>query len=124
MRDINEPDDTDAPLTREQHKERLRVGTHEQVAMNEDGGCTMTLLEPITLGKKTITELRFRRAKMKDIRAASHGANDVETMAIMISCLTGQALLVLDELDPQDFIVCVEIAGFLGQPRRPTGTRS
>jgi len=111
-------------LTHEQHIERIKDGTHEQITVTEDGGCTLTLSEPLTLGTVKLTELRFRRAKMKDLRKAATGASDIETVATMISCLTGQASKVLDELDQDDFKLCAVIVGFLGQPRQRTGTSS
>ena len=103
----------------------LRLGQHEQVSMH-GGGCIVTLLEPLVVGKTTltITELGFRRPKLKDIRRSSKQSGDVETMVEMIAALTGQTPKVLDELSPEDFKVCNMVCGFLSRPLPRTGASS
>lgn len=102
----------------------IRAGQHEQCGFNPDGGITVTLLCPITIGKEVFSELTFRRPKMKDLKAASKGdQGNLAVAGALISALSGQAMRVIDELDAVDMEVCSVVVGFLSTERPRTGPR-
>ena len=104
----------------------IRAGEHEQVALNADGSATVTLLEPLTLGKDQITELTMRRPKLKDLRRAEEMAkgSPLARMSTMIQLLSGQAQKLIDELSSHDANVAGLVAAFLGERRPRTGATS
>jgi hypothetical protein len=58
---------------------------------------------PVTVGERTCTELRFSRPKMKDLIAI--GASPLETadaLAKLVSSITGEPLLIIEQLDIED----------------------
>lgn len=64
---------------------------------------TYTLIHPITFGSETITELKFRRPKGKDIRRIRDmGELTGDDNMNLIGQLCGKAPPVIDELDLED----------------------
>lgn len=59
---------------------------------------------PITDGEgKTITELRLRRAKAKDLRAAQSQKNEADQEFFLVARLTGLVMEDVGELDIADY---------------------
>ena len=81
-----------------------------------------TLLEPITIEGRTITELNFRRLKGKDIRSIERLDNDVDKAAYAISQLSGNPPELFDEMDAADIeAVTLIIEGFMKRKAAKTG---
>lgn len=103
----------------------IKAGQHEQVGQNPDGTYTVTLLDPIPLGKESITEITLRRPKLKDMRKSEElgkGGN-TSKMASMIHLLStpSQAPKLLDELSNDDANVLGFLISFLFEKRPRTG---
>ena len=62
------------------------------------------LSEPVTVGSKTLTELRIRPLKAKHLRGIKIGYDGIETDALLdlASRITGELPAVIDELSPED----------------------
>lgn len=105
----------------------IRKGEHEQCSLNPDGSVTVTLREPITIGKAEpiCTEITLRRPKLKDLRRAEELAkgSPIARMAAMIHLLSSpsQAPKIIDELDSMDANVLGLVSAFLSERRRQTG---
>ena len=103
----------------------IRKGEHDQCCNNPDGTVTVTLLEPISFGKDSITEITLRRPKLKDTRKAEElsKGSPIARMAATIQLLSSpsQAPKIIDELDSQDANVLGLVSAFLAERRRRTG---
>ena len=62
------------------------------------------LSEPVTVGSKTLTELRIRPLTAKHLRGIKIGYDGIETDALLdlASRITGELPAVIDELSPED----------------------
>jgi hypothetical protein len=69
------------------------------------------LYSPITVGERTVTELKFRAPKTKDLIYAGSLYPDGTipfTFALM-RVLTGESELILNEMAPEDYASCLVI---------------
>lgn len=62
------------------------------------------LTEPVTVGSKTVTELRIRPLKAKHLRGIKIGYDGIDTdvMLDLASKITGELPAVIDELSVED----------------------
>ena len=82
----------------------------------ETGGKILTLLHPIKVGEREITQLALKRPKMKHMREMDKAkGGDLEKLARMMVLLSGEAIGVIDALDAEDMVRAVKvIEGFTG----------
>ena len=91
---------------------------------------TVCLSQPIASNGKTVTEVRVRRPKVKDLRAMERDAentpNQIDQGVAMAALLTELPVEIIDEMDAVDFAAVSEvIAGFLPPgPAPATGAAS
>ncbi len=66
---------------------------------------TYTLIHPITKGERTLTELTFRRPKIKDLITWNEEETKSEfaETSLLVSILTGEPQVILDEMDLEDY---------------------
>ncbi|WP_027367402.1 phage tail assembly protein [Desulfocurvibacter africanus] len=90
-------------------------------------GKVITLKHPIQQGSQTITELTFeRRLKAKDFKGLPTSLG-FDEMFLLIGRLSAQPPSVIDELDTEDLMSCMEVVkGFLpgGLPAGSSGSAS
>jgi len=75
--------------------------------LDEDGRVVLALVEPISLGKLVVDELRLRRPKAKDFRGLPEG--NMDKMLAFAARLSGQTSKVIDELGLEDMMTLSEI---------------
>lgn len=81
---------------------------------------TLKLIEPVTVGTETITEINFKKPKTKDLRTLnSFSVNDLLTFA---QSLSDQSKFVFDEMSLQDGQAAMELVSSFFQKSRGTGT--
>lgn len=74
------------------------------------------LSEPVTVGSKTVTELRIRPLKAKHLRGIKFGYDgiDSDVMLDLVSKITGELPAVIDELSIEDLVALGEaVSDFL-----------
>lgn len=74
------------------------------------------LSEPITIGSKTVTELKVQKLKAKHLRGIKVGYDgiDADTLLDLASKITGELPAVIDELSVEDLVALgAAIADFL-----------
>lgn len=74
------------------------------------------LTEPVTVGSKTVTELRIRPLKAKHLRGIKIGYDgiDSDVMLDLVSKITGELPAVIDELSIEDLAALGEaVSDFL-----------
>lgn len=64
---------------------------------------------PIVLGTETISELKFKKPKLKHLRALDGVDGSMSIIAIFVEKLAGLNPIQVDELDPADFEGIAEI---------------
>ena len=69
-----------------------------------NGEKIIKLTEPVTVGSKTVTELRIRPLKAKHLRGIKIGYDGIDTdvMLDLASKITGELPAVIDELSLED----------------------
>ncbi len=69
-----------------------------------NGEKIIKLTEPVTVGSKTVTELRIRPLKAKHLRGIKIGYDGIDTdvMLDLASKITGELPAVIDELSIED----------------------
>lgn len=69
-----------------------------------NGEKIIKLTEPVTVGSKTVTELRIRPLKAKHLRGIKIGYDGIDTdvMLDLASKITGELPAVIDELSVED----------------------
>lgn len=78
-----------------------------------------TLVEPVVIEGRTVTELVFRRIKGKDIRDMEREDSGLYKTAFMIGRLSGMPPELFDEMDGEDIeAVGKIIEGFMGRKVR------
>lgn len=78
-----------------------------------------TLVEPVTIEGRTITELTFRRIKGKDLRRTAEIDSDFDKMAFLLAELSGNPPELVDEMDAADIEGAGKILeGFMGRKAR------
>ncbi|MEA4872181.1 hypothetical protein SDC9_190427 [bioreactor metagenome] len=81
-----------------------------------NGEKIIKLAEPVTVGSKTVTELRIRPLKAKHLRGIKIGYDGIEMDALLdlASKITGELPTVIDELSPEDLkALGVAVSDFL-----------
>ena len=64
---------------------------------------------PIVFGSLTISELKFKKPKLKHLRALDGIDGNMGIIAVLVEKLAGLTPLEVDELDPADFEGIAEI---------------
>jgi hypothetical protein len=65
---------------------------------------TVILRHSITVGERTITELRFRPPKVKDLlQAGVYPEGSIAFTHALLSSLTGEPAIVINEMIPEDW---------------------
>ncbi|MEJ1939290.1 phage tail assembly protein [Nostoc sp. NIES-2111] len=82
----------------------------------------VTLVRPIKVEERMITEVTIRRPKVRDLRAMEKlrepGGTDLDQGIAMAAALCNLPLVAMDEMDAEDFAAISEVlGGFL--PRTP-----
>lgn len=82
----------------------------------------INLSEPVILGSEKIEQLKFKKAKAKQIRGLKLAEMDVGALLDIGGKLCGQTPLAMDELSPADALeVCAYVGKLLGGgPAIPT----
>lgn len=88
--------------------------------VNEDGTITVPLQFPVTFNDKERTELRLRRPKGRDLKAADDKSSMAMT-AKLIGILAGVPSPVVDSLDAVDFTACGSAVAHFLSPSPRTG---
>ena len=73
---------------------------------------SVTLKYPVTHNGKEVSELSFRRARIKDIEAierAVEGGGEITASITSISCLSGLPEDVVREIDGEDFVQIADV---------------
>jgi len=71
---------------------------------------TVKLRVPLTLGERTVTELKFKPPKLKDaLRTDQYEDSTVAIAIALMSSLTGEPESLLGEMIPEDFADCAVI---------------
>lgn len=81
-----------------------------------NGEKIIKLTEPVTVGSKTVTELRIRPLKAKHLRGIKIGYDGIDTdvMLDLASKITGELPAVIDELSVEDLAALgAAVADFL-----------
>lgn len=70
-----------------------------------------TLKTPVSVGERTITELKFHRPKVRDfLRTDGHDLDTVGADQALCSALSGEPELIIQEIDADDWaIIRVEL---------------
>jgi hypothetical protein len=79
--------------------------------MENDDRKVYALKKPIQVGSETITELRFRAVKAKDLRQLPTENRTMGDMLNIVGKLCGQPPNVIDELGDEDL---QEVSSFVG----------
>lgn len=84
---------------------------------------TYKLKHPVTIGSETITEVKFRRIKGKDMRSLPGDPRSYTMGTIMdlAAKVMGEASVLLDEMDSEDVVEVASIVGELLNAGQPTG---
>jgi hypothetical protein len=65
---------------------------------------TIVLRAPVTVGERTVTELRFRPPKVKDLlQAGLYPEGSIAFTHALLSSLTGEPAIIINELVPEDW---------------------
>ncbi|MDR3173181.1 MAG: phage tail assembly protein [Treponema sp.] len=65
---------------------------------------TIILRQPVTAGERTVTELHFRPPKVKDLlRAGAYPEGSIAFTHEMLSSLTGEPAIIINEMIPEDW---------------------
>jgi hypothetical protein len=65
---------------------------------------TIILRHPVTVGERTVTELHFRPPKVKDLlQAGIHPEGSIAFTHALLSSLTGEPAIIINELAPEDW---------------------
>jgi hypothetical protein len=65
---------------------------------------TIVLRHPVTVGERTVTELHFRPPKVKDLlHAGIHPEGSIAFTHALLSSLTGEPAIIINELVPEDW---------------------
>ncbi|MDR1286761.1 MAG: phage tail assembly protein [Treponema sp.] len=65
---------------------------------------TVTLRHPVTVGERTVTELRFKPPKVKDLlQAGAYPEGSIAFTHALLSSLTGEPAIIINELVPEDW---------------------
>lgn len=65
-----------------------------------------TLKTPVTVGERTVEELKFRRPKVKEFLSVDgHDANSVGADVALAAALSGESELVIQSIDVDDWAV-------------------
>jgi hypothetical protein len=65
---------------------------------------TIVLRAPVTVGERTVTELRFRPPKVKDLlQAGIHPEGSIAFTHALLSSLTGEPAIIINEMVPEDW---------------------
>ena len=71
---------------------------------------TVILRKPLTLGERTVNELNFQPPKVKDLLAAGmHPEGSIGFTRALLSSLTGESELIINEMIPEDWADCLVI---------------
>jgi hypothetical protein len=64
----------------------------------------VTLRVPVTAGERTVTELRFRPPKVKDLlQAGAYPEGSIAFTHALLSSLTGEPAIIINEMVPEDW---------------------
>lgn len=78
-------------------------------------GEPIVLKYPVSIGTLTVTELKLRRMKAKDMRGIGANGASTDDVIRIAARLSGQLDKVIDELDVEDFMeVSSEVLSFIG----------
>lgn len=80
-------------------------------SVDENGRTVYPLKRPITVGTETVTELRFRAPKAKDMRSFPLEGRTIGHVLDIVGKLCGQPTVVIDELSAEDLEEVSSIAG-------------
>lgn len=72
---------------------------------------TYTLLHPVTINGRAVTELALRRPKTRDLIRARKVKDELEQTAHLITDLAEVEPLIVQELDAEDFANLGEVIG-------------
>jgi hypothetical protein len=65
---------------------------------------TIVLRHPVTVGERTVMELRFKPPKVKDLlQAGAHPEGSIAFTHALLSSLTGEPAIIINELVPEDW---------------------
>lgn len=89
-----------------------------EFGLQEDGSFVLPLIEPVTLGERTIDSLRFRPPRGKDYRTVPADVKELGAVMAFGERLTGELPQVIDRLGARDTTRFLEVAGgfFAGTP--------
>ena len=82
---------------------------------------TLSLVKPLPVGTRTVTELNFRVPKAKDLRVL-RGKNKVDESIRLAANLCGEAMSIIEELEPTDFIAVQEVVDSFFPDGQVTGS--
>jgi hypothetical protein len=79
----------------------------------------LTLMEPVVIEGKTLTELQFRRMKGKDVKVVDKFTSNIDAAAYLICELSGNPPELFDEMDAADIEAATKIVeGFMKRKAR------
>lgn len=68
-----------------------------------------TLKMPVTVGERTVTELKFHRPKVRDfLRTDGHGIDSIGADQALCSSLSGEPEIIIQAIDVDDWAVIRE----------------
>ena len=86
---------------------------------------TRVLDNPITLGKKTITEITFKPINGGHMRRVKSAASQEIAMTMeLVSLCSGEVTQVTDQLEGNDLMFAMEVVGNFLDPSRKSGDDS
>lgn len=71
-----------------------------------------TLKHPITKGERTIESLTFGQLKVMHLRSLDTADGEIGKTLALLSAMTGEPEVLLDEMDPEDF---AHLSKFMGE---------
>ena len=85
----------------------LNISTLER---DKDGRIVLPLANPVVVGSEAVSELRFRKLRLGDLRDFPIAAPTVGALIDVAGRMCGQTALVMDKLDAEDGLAVAEVA--------------
>jgi len=97
---------------------------NDQVEFHENGTRTVTLTEPVQYNNQPVRTLKFKKPKGKDYRAMDRQKGDIGKSYALAGSLCGFPMRIFDDMEGDDALLCVAVAGTMGKKSRTSGQSS
>ncbi len=98
------------------------VDENPQVETHEDGTRTVTLTEPVMYAKTQLNTLTFRKPKGRDWRETDRADGEAGKAFSMAASLCDKPMKLFDDMEGDDALLCVAVAGVMGKSLSTGGT--